>query len=180
MSTKIFFPVIITLLILFASCGKKSEVQEQIKLKDFGWTEDVSGITIPDSTVKGVINGKEIQIAYVNFEKWRGSNDNVLNFSLVKPEQKCGYVENFEGFTLFNKAAEIKQGKWSKNKFSESPGTYQAFFKSEGNKSAVEWNCSLEIESVSDKTAVGKIAIFFNDAGKSWIAGKFEAVICNN
>ncbi len=179
---RIVFTVFIVFLLAVVSCGKKSEdvKQDQTQKKEFGWSEDLSGISIPDYAIKGSIDGKEVQIAYVNFEKWRGSNDNVLNFSLVKPEQNCGFIENFEGFTLFKKGGEIKQGNWSKAKFTDGPDTYQAFYKSAGNKSAVDWNCSLEIESISEKTAKGKIVIFFNDNTKSWIAGKFEAVICNN
>ncbi|MFI5212320.1 MAG: hypothetical protein ACHQIH_05510, partial [Ignavibacteria bacterium] len=104
----------------------------------------------------------------------------VINFSLVKPGQSCGFIENFEGFTLMNKGSEIKQGPFVKSKFSDDAGTYQASFKQGGSKSSDPWNCALEIESVTDKTVKGKILLYFNDASKSWVAGKFEAVLCNN
>lgn len=121
-----------------------------------------------------------MQFVYINFERWRGSNDDVINFSIGKPEQNCGFIENFEGFSIINKGAEIKTGDWLKAKFSDEPKTYLAFFKNAGGKSSSEWNCALNIESISDKAVKGKIAVFFNDDSKSWVAGKFEAVICNN
>ena len=172
------------ILIISAGCGKKSDdtvkKTDENKSGEFGWKDDVSSSNIPDFPVKGSIGGKEVQFAYINFEKWRGSNDHVINFSLVKPEQNCGFIENFEGFTLMNKGAEIKQGPFVKSKFTDDPKTFTASFKQAGNKSTDTWNCALEIESINDKTVKGKIALFFNDASKSWVAGKFEAVLCNN
>ena len=177
----LFFAVV---LLVSAGCGKKTDDTSNKtgdnKPGEFGWKDDVSASNIPDFPVKGSIGGKEVQFAYINFEKWRGSNDHVINFSLVKPEQNCGFIENFEGFTLMNKGAEIKQGPFVKAKFADDPKTFTANFKQAGNKSTEPWNCALEIESMNDKTVKGKIALFFNDAAKSWVAGKFEAVLCNN
>lgn len=178
------FLLFFILIFVFSGCGNKSENTgnntKNNKTGEFGWKDGITSGDIPDFPVKGSINGKDVQFAYINFEKWRGANDNVINFSLVKPQQNCGFIENFEGFTLMNKGGEIKQGSFVKSKFSDDAGTYQAGFKTGGNKSADQWNCALEIESISDKTVKGKIALYFNDALKSWVAGRFEAVLCNN
>lgn len=180
----LFVLLFAVILILSAGCGKKTDdtvnKTGDNKPGEFAWKDDVSSSSIPDFPVKGVIGGKEVQFAYINFEKWRGSNDHVINFSLVKPEQNCGFIENFEGFTLMNKGAEIKQGSFIKAKFADDPKSYSASFKQAGGKSVEPWNCALEIESINDKSVKGKIALFFNDASKSWVAGKFEAVLCNN
>ncbi len=179
---------------IFVSCGNKNENSgnnssenktgdnkiSDNKSGEFTWKDGLTASDIPDFPVKGKINGKDVQFAYINFEKWRGAGDNVINFSLVKPNQNCGFIDDFEGFTLINKAAEIKQGLYIKSKFADDPASYSASFTSGGNKSAIEWNCALEIESIQDKSVKGKIALFFNDASKSWVAGKFDAILCNN
>ncbi len=185
MSIKRYLLIIFSLFILFSGgCGKKSDNTEiktdKTENREFGWKDDITSDDIPDFPIKGNIGGKEVQFTYINFEKWHGSNDNVINFSLVKPSQNCGFVENFEGFTLLNKGDEIKQGSFVKSKFADDPKTYQANFKLSGSKSTDTWNCALEIESSDGKTVKGKIALFFNDNSKSWVAGKFEAVVCNN
>lgn len=181
---KLPFFIVFALLLVISACGKKEESTTNKtgdkKPGEFAWNDDISASGIPDFPVKGMIGGKEVQFRYINFEKWRGSNDHVLNFSVTKPEQNCGFIENFEGFTLMNKGAEIKQGPFVKSKFADDPKTYSASFKQGGNKSTDPWNCALEIESISDKTVKGKLVIFFNDASKSWVAGRFEAAVCNN
>lgn len=147
----------------------------------FEWKDGVSVSDIPDSPLKGSLNGKEVTFLYINFEKWHGPNDNVINFSLVKPLQQCGFIDGFTGFQLMNKGNAFSQGDWVKSKFEDDPKTCQAFFKTEGSdKSTSQWNCVLSIESMTDKTVKGKIVLFFNDDKKSWVAGKFEAPICNN
>jgi len=173
------------MLVTAYSCGNKSGDKTGDKTsgsekREFGWRDDISAADIPDFPVKGFIGGKEVQFAYINFENWRGSKDNVINFSLAKPEQSCGFIENFEGFTLMNKGAGFSQGQWLKAKFADDPKTYQGSYRLSGSKSADPWNCALEIESIGDKTVKGKLALFFNDASKSWVAGRFEAVLCNN
>lgn len=170
--------------IVFTACGKKDDStttnNNTNKTGEFGWKDGISASDIPNFPVKGMIDGKEVQFQYINFEKWRGVNDNVINFSLVKPEQNCGFIENFSGFTLINKGSAINQGEWVKSKFGDDPTTYQAFFKQGESKSTAGWNSALVIESMTDKSVKGKIAIFFNDEKKSWVAGTFEAGICNN
>jgi hypothetical protein len=178
----IFVLFFAAVLIFSSGCGKKSDEKTNSTgdKMEFGWKDNITSADIPDFPVKGYIGGKEVQFAYINFEKWRGANDNVINFSLVKPAQNCGFIENFEGFTILNKGNQIKQGPFVKSKFSDDPASYQVSFKQGGSKSGDPWNMALEIESISDKTVKGKIVLFFNDNSKSWLAGKFEAVICNN
>lgn len=168
----------------FQACDKGSDNKEKPSTEDvnkeFGWRDNISVSDIPDFPAKGMIAGKEVQFAYINFEKWRGSGDNVLNFSLSKPGQNCGFIENFEGFTLMNKGGEFKQGEWIKAKFADDPAAYHANFKIAGASSTENWNCALYIESIGEKTVKGKIALFFDDGSRSWAAGNFEAIICNN
>lgn len=168
--------------VLLSSCGNKSGDTNQTSTdkKEFGWKDNLTASDIPDFPVKGMISGKEIQFGYINLEKWRGSNDNVLNFSVSKPEQSCGFIEYFEGFVLMNKGSEMKQGEWNKPRFDSDAGSYTASFRSAGNTSTAAWNCAMKFEAVDNKKASGKILIYFNDPAKSWIAGKFEANICNN
>lgn len=167
------------------ACNKTSDNDtkvntEQDSKKEFGWSDDISPAVIPDFPVKGYMVGKEVQFTYVNYERWRGSGDNVINFSVNKPEQNCGFIENFEGFILINKGGEFKQGQWVKAKFADEPGSYSANFKTAGTTSTENWNCALVIDSFGEKTVKGRIALFFDDGSKSWAAGTFEAVICNN
>lgn len=175
--------ILASLFISFNGCGNKSDDKSTTETKksgEFGWKDGITASDIPDFPVKGNLGGKEVQFQYINFEKWRGAGDNVINFSLVKPGQNCGFIESFSGFTLINKGAGINQGEWVKSKFTDDPKTYQAFFQQGDQKSSATWNSALVIESITDKSVKGKIAIFFNDESKSWVAGKFEALICNN
>jgi hypothetical protein len=181
------FYIIIFGLIILTGCGK-DEVKKEIVSENnstFNWKDDLSVSDIPDFKIKGSLNGKEVRFPYIVFEKWRGSNDNVLNFSTVKAEQQCGYIENYQGFQLINKGNAITKAGFVKGKFGDEAKTYQAFFRylnSDGTsfKSDAEWNCALSIEKITDKSVSGKVAICFNNERKSWIAGKFEAVVCNN
>lgn len=181
------FYIIIFGLIILAGCGN-DEVKKEVVTESkgtFNWKDNLLISDIPDFGIKGSLNGKEVRFPYIVFEKWRGSNDNVLNFSTVKAEQQCGYIENYQGFQLINKGNPIVKGEYLKSKFSEDSKSYQSFFRylnSDGTsfKSDAAWNCALSIEKVSDNIVSGKVAICFNDERKSWIAGKFEAVVCNN
>jgi hypothetical protein len=170
-------------MLVFASCSSKTEGGKSSGITErgeFSWHDELKQGEAPDFPVKGMLDGKEVQFAYVNFERWRGSKDNVINFSLVKPEQKCGYIEGFSGFVLMNKGSEISNAGYNKSKFSDGSGPYQAYFKSGDQKSSVPWNCDLVIESMTEKEVTGRIALFFNDEKKSYVAGKFTAVVCNN
>jgi hypothetical protein len=168
-------------------CNKKPGVQIQHSSGNNGpvWKEELSTGDLPDFPVKGELNGKNVNFEYIVFEKWRGSNDNDIIFSLVKPAQQCGYIENYEGFQLLNKGNQIEHDEWVKRKFTDDPKTYQCSYvykTPDGSsvKSSVNWNCVINIESISNKTVSGKIAICFDDSAKSWIAGKFEASVCSN
>ena len=182
--TKLWVSLLIFVFIVsFIGCNKdpKQEKQTVTGKTEFGGKDGISVSDIPDYTISGNLNGREVQFPYIVFEKWRGSNDNVLIFSLSKPSQPCGFIDDFQGFQLINKGNTINQGEWVKSKFDDDPKTYQSFFRvSGGDRSNANWDCALVIESSDNKTVKGKIAIFFNDDKKSWVAGKFEASICNN
>jgi hypothetical protein len=177
--------LISSVLFLF-SCGSK-EQQDGLHKQNSGflWSEKLQLSDIPESTIKGNLHGKEVTFSSVVLEKWHGTNDNVLNFALNKPEQECGFIEKYEGFQILFKKTEIKQGDYLKEKFSDKLDSADAFYKyfnNENNsvKSAEAWNVILRIESLSRDSVKGKIALCFNDESKSWIAGKFGAKICNN
>lgn len=167
---------------------RKDEVKREIVNENngtFNWKDKLSITDIPEFEIKGSLNGKGVRFPYIVFEKWRGSNDNVLNFSVVKAEQQCGYIENYQGFQFINKGNPIVKGEYVKAGFGGDLKSYQSFFRyinSDGTsfKSDAEWNCALSIDKVTDKLVNGKLAICFNDERESWIAGKFEAVVCNN
>jgi hypothetical protein len=169
-----------------SGCNKKADIDKVNTNKvDFVWTDDLSKDNIPDFPVRGFLDGKAVKIEYTALEIWRGTHDNVLNFSLVKPKQPCGYIDNYQGFQFLDKGGSISRGVWSKSRFNDEPGTHQASFKYitlDGNKysSTANWNCYIDIENISPKTVIGKIAVCFNDESKSWLAGRFEAMICNN
>jgi hypothetical protein len=170
----IFFPLLFSF-----SCGNK-EGEETAGKDIFSFHTELKDTDIPDVPVKGFIMGREVSFGYINFERWRGSNDNVINFSVKKPEQQCGFIEGFEGFTLINKKKPIQAGVWKKPGYRDDASGYEAFYKTPEKTSDAAWNCILFIDSFTEKTVTGKIALFFNDGNKSGLAGKFEAVICNN
>lgn len=145
----------------------------------FRWKETVSLRDIPEIPVKGYMNGREVSFAYINYEKWRGSNDNVINFSVIKPLQNCGYIEGFRGFSLVRKGGDFTQGEWLKSDFNMKL-TEEAYYIDNGTRSEPEWNCAMKIDEITSKHVRGSIVIFFNDASKSWLAGRFEAIVCNN
>lgn len=184
-----FISILFLFIFIFTgfNCGKKSDEtnnQTSSGKTGFTWKDNLALSDIPDSSIKGYLNGEEITFNYINFEKWRGSNDNAIIFSVSKPEQPCGFIENFKGFQIINKGSSI-QGEFSKAKFDNDPSSYSAFFKynaADGSpvKSNTPWNCALKIDNINDKIVSGRIAISFNDDKKSWVAGKFEASVCNN
>lgn len=182
-----FFSVI--LLLSFLSCGNdKSDVatdsSKNIDRNNFKWSESISKDNLPDFPVKGFINGKEVKIIYINFEHWRGSGDNVLNFSTANPTQRCGFVENDSAFHLTKLSGDFTKGVFVKETFDKSIDGYIADFHTFGEdgpkKISVPWNCALDITEINDKVVKGKIAICFKDDKKSWLAGSFEATVCNN
>jgi hypothetical protein len=178
--------IIFAFLFLFFSCNKSNDkVLEKKSTGKFQWKNEISVSDIPDSPVSGVLNGKEIKVEYINFEKWRGPNDNVINFSLVKPSQNCGFIENFQGFTLTRKSGNFDKGEIIKPTFETSiKDLVSEFFFTDASGSIVKfgnkWCGAMIIESIDQNKVNGKIALCFNDEKRSWVAGKFEAIICNN
>jgi hypothetical protein len=183
---KKYYILFLSLIFLFFSCGKKDDANKvQISAKgEFKWMETVSVDKIPDTPIKGFINGKPVNIEYVNFEKWRGSGDNVINFSNKKPMQNCGFIENDMAFHLTRASGDFGKGEFVKDGFNKNIDGYSAEFhyyiENNIKKVSVPWNCVLVISEIDDKTVKGKVAICFKDDSKSWIAGTFEAVRCNN
>ena len=172
-------------MIVFISCNKKEEQpQGNNTVKDFTWKPELKITDIPDAPVRGFIEGQEIRPDYINLEQWRGSGDNVLNFGDVRPKNNCGYIESDNSFHLIHKAGEIIQGELLKASFDQSIDGYVAYYNKTGemqnSKTSVPWNCALVITSMDEKIIKGKIAICFKDDKKSWIAGSFEAIRCNN
>jgi hypothetical protein len=179
--------IIILTLYIFHGCGNDDVKKEVVPLinSEFNWKDNLEIKDIPDFELRGYLNGKEVRFPYAVFEVWRGSNDNVLNFSLEKAEQNCGYIENYQGFQLISRGNPMKKGEYVKSGFGDDPKNYQSFFRyinTEGvsYKSDASWNCALNLENLTDKIASGKIAVCFDDENKSWIAGRFEASVCNN
>lgn len=173
-------------ILIFASCNKKeSEETENKSVKDFSWKSELKISDIPEMPVKGFINGKEIKIEYINFEKWRGSGDNVINLGNVKPNNNCGYVESGSSFHIMHKSGEIKTGELLKATFDQNLDGYISYYDTSKTgvseiKSTIPWNCALVITEIKEDIVKGKLAICFKDDSKSWIAGTFEAIKCNN
>lgn len=183
---KKYYFLFITLSLLLISCGKKDDADKNKELAkgEFRWMEELSVSKIPDSPVNGMLNGKQVNIEYVNFEKWRGSGDNVINFSNNKPKQNCGFIENDIAVHFTKVSGDFEEGEFVKDGFNKNIDGYSAEFHyyvdNNIKKISVPWNCALYITDINDKTVKGKIAICFKDDSKSWIAGTFEAVRCNN
>lgn len=178
--------ILILLIFGFVSCNKQEgESTENKSNQHFSWKAELKISDIPDSPIKGYINGREVKLDYINFEQWRGSGDNVLNFGDVKPKNNCGYVESDNSFHLVYKAGEIKSGELLKTSFDQNLDGYIAYYdtmsvKETNGKNSVPWNCALVITGMDEKTVRGKIALNFKDDKKSWIAGSFEAIRCYN
>lgn len=183
---KKYYLLFISLIFLFSACNKKEDankVSNSVK-GEFKWMETISLDKVPDMQIKGVINGKPVNIEYINFEKWRGSGDNVINFSDKKPKQNCGFIENDMAFHLTRANGNFEVGEFIKEGFTKNIDGYSAelhyYVDNNIKKVSVPWNCVLKITEIDDKSVKGKIAICFNDESKSWLAGNFEAVRCNN
>lgn len=169
----------------FASCNKKDAPQTPQNTGEFVWKQNLSVNDIPDTPVKGFLNGKEVNFEYINFENWRGSGDNVINFSSRRPKQDCGFIENNDAFSLEKKGGEFLVGEFIKENFdAKIDGVFSSYHYYEEGKELVkvdeQWNCVLVITEINEKTVKGKIAICYNDKNKSWVAGTFEAVRCLN
>jgi len=176
------------ILLIFTGCDKSEDIKQtqdnNIDKSKFEWKEIISINEIPEFNVKGYINGKQVEIVYINFEKWRGNGDNVINFGTKNPEQNCGAVSNDTAFHLMRPSRDFTKGEFIKESFTKDVEGYVADFHvyegQESKKLSVPWNCALVLEEIGEKTVKGKIAMCFKDEKKSWLAGKFEAIRCNN
>lgn len=170
----------------FVSCNKKEEqISQTNTIKDISWKPELKIADIPDAPLKGFINGKEMKFGYINFEQWRGSGDNVLNFGDVKPVNNCGYVESDNSFHIIRKGGDINKVELLKSTFEQNLDGYVSYFSSSSDsmktsKTSIPWNCALVITGMDDKTVKGKIIMCFKDEKKSWLAGTFEAIRCYN
>jgi len=178
------FLILISLSIFGCSKENNSDNSNNTN-KNFVWKENLTVADIPDDSVKGYLNGKEVKFEYINFEKWRGSGDNVLNFSTKRPMQDCGFIENDNAFSVMIKNGDFQQGENSKILFSTNNDNFISYFHYyvEGKdilKVEEPWSGIVIIESIDEKKIKGRLAIVYNDEAKSWIAGKFEAIKCNN
>ncbi len=184
---KYFKILILFIPLILSSCGKKNNSPESVPSDTpgiFKWSENISVSQIPDIPLKGMINGKDINFEYINFENWRGTNDNVLNFGDKAPKQNCGYIENDNAFHLTKLKGNFTEGEFVKDSFGKILTEYSADYhiteNGEINKTSVPWNCALLITEINAKTVKGKIAMCFKDEKKSWIAGNFAAIRCFN
>lgn len=180
------FIVLVLLPFILTSCNKGGQEQKDVKKNDgsFSWKEKIGIEDIPDAPLKAFIKGQEIKIDYINFEKWRGSGDNVINWGDKKPAQPCGFVDNDLAIHFLRKAGDIVKGNILKAGFDNNLDNYTLnyHYYEGGNikKVSVPWNCALQIDEITDDVVKGRIAICLKDDTKSWIAGKFEAVKCLN
>jgi len=171
---------------IFVSCGKKEDKPNTASTNpgEFSWNENVSVKNIPGYPLKGKINGKDISFEHVNFEIWRGSNDNVINFGDKAPKQKCGYIENDNAIHLSKLGGKFEVGEFLKESFGKNIEGFTADFHitidNNTQKISVPWNCALVITEINDDVVKGRIAMSFKDDAKSWLAGSFEAVRCFN
>jgi hypothetical protein len=186
MYKKLYLFVLAILCLEIFGCSKNETkpVTENKSKETFIYSENITTSDIPDSPIKGFIGGKTIEIKYINFETWRGSNDNVLNFSTNQPKQPCGVVLNDTAFSLTGLSKSFTKGDFIKSSFSTGVdgyiANYHTYKNDEIKKFSGAWNCALQITEMNDKTVKGKIAICFKDSLKSWVAGSFEAIRCNN
>lgn len=182
---KKFLLLFIISVTVFASCNKENNQNPGNQTSgENKWKPELKIEDIPDTPVKGYINGKEINIEYVNFETWRGSGDNVLNFGDVRPKNNCGFIETDNSFHLIHKGGEIKPGELLKANFDQTLDGYSAYYnvtgESNDKKVSMQWNCALVITEMNEKTIKGKLLMCFKDDAKNRIAGSFEAIVCNN
>jgi hypothetical protein len=178
---------LILILFLLNGCNKGSidkNANQNTDKNTFVWKEKIAVSDIPEYNVKGYINGKEVQIVYINFEKWRGNGDNVINFGTKLPEQNCGAVSNDSAFQIMRPSRDFVLGEFVKESFTKDVDGYVADFHvyegQESRKISVPWNCALVIDEIGERTVKGRIAMCFKDEKSSWLAGKFEAIRCNN
>ncbi len=181
---KILLNVIFIALLIFGC--KKQEIKEQTTSsgkENITWKEVVNFNDIPDFPIRGYIGDKEIKIEYINFERWRGSGDNTFYFSSKKPQNKCGAVVKDTAFRLTKANKNFEEQEFIKESFNTALDGYGADFHvyvgEESKDFSVPWNCALKIDYMDETKLQGKIIMCFKDEKKSWIAGSFEAIICN-
>lgn len=187
MNTRSLVAFLFAATLLAFSCGKQDGKQNTTQKNDteFTWRSELKITDIPDTPIKGLLEGKPFEFKYVNFEQWRGSGDNVINFCEGVPNNPCGYVEGGRSIHLIHKAGSLDTIEVLKASFDKSLDGYIAYYDTTGASSesgigSVPWNCALQITSMTEKTVKGKIIICFKDDKKSYISGSFEALRCYN
>jgi hypothetical protein len=179
--------IILILVLVFSGCNKQPEIQNRQKnLPDeFSWKDNITIDDIPGFNIRGLVRGKDQNYSYIILEKWHGSNDNVLRFSVNKPSQPCGYIDNFLGVEITRKGKAFEVGDYEKKRFNDNYPDINVRYKADDGKgniveSSPPFDFAVKIDSVNEKKCYGMVSVCFNDDSKSWVAGKFEADICNN
>lgn len=171
------------------SCGKENEskTNDAVVKGEFSWKSELKITDVPDMPIKGLLEGKPFDFKYINFEQWRGSGDNVINFSENNPKNPCGYVEGGRSIHFLHKSGKLDSAEVLKASFEKTLDGYIAYYDTSGasgdvsyGSGSMPWNCALIITSMDERTVKGRIAICFKDEKKSYIAGSFEAVRCYN
>jgi hypothetical protein len=185
---KSFYVLFVFLVLMTFSCGKNQTAENKSDAKKdntkFEWAENISINDIPEFPVKGFFNGTEVSFKYICFIKWRGSNDNEIQFSTNKPQSSCGAVVNDTAFIFTSLKKDLTKGEVLKENFTITFDSYASYILinvgEDSRKINAPWNAAIRIDDIGEKTVKGKIAICFKDEKKSWVAGKFEAILCNN
>jgi len=158
---------------------------------EFTWTETPAADQIPDTPLKGMVNGKEFTASTIRVEKG-DEGKATLEISDAKLEDPTGVITDDTGvdldFTLTEgQAADLVKTIAEEKDFDKEHAYYH--YPQGGDKGPMSvnpsWGCALKIDSwdmTADPTnekivgkITGKVAIVFDDDTKSWVAGTFEA-----
>ena len=146
---KYYLFIVFTIFFAFinSGCGKKPETQTQPKPKtgSFSWKNELTSNDIPDTPIKCFILGKEINFSYIVCERWHGSNDNVIRFSIFTPDQPCGFIDKFQGIEITRKSKNIELGNYEKRQFGNNFPDFQVrYIIDSGNGTIIQFFLRLE------------------------------------